>query len=209
MPVGVPKVAARIPGNEDASWVDLYNHLYRKRIVFLGDEITKELGNTVVGIITYLSIEDEIPDIFLFINSPGGGILPGIGIYDSVSNSPPDVNTICMGIAASMACLILTGGAITKRIAFPNGRVLLHQPIIATPKLKVAMPKYLYMNEMLEIRNRIIFTYVQRTKQPKAIICLDIQRDVFMSAEDALAYGIIDSISLDESEGLLPFLPVS
>nr|YP_010574373.1 ATP-dependent Clp protease proteolytic subunit 1 [Halophila ovalis]UZH94384.1 ATP-dependent Clp protease proteolytic subunit 1 [Halophila ovalis] len=209
MPVGLPKVPFRIPGDEDASWVDLYNRLYRKRILFLGDEIDEELGNTIVGIITYLSIEDENPDIFLFINSPGGEVLPGLAIYDSVSNSPPDVNTICMGTAASMACLILTGGAITKRIAFANGRVLMHQPYIDIPLLEEIMPPSFYVNEILEIRDRIILSYAQRTKQPEVVICLDIQRDVLMSAEEAKRYGIIDSISLDEIKGLAPFLPSS
>jgi ATP-dependent Clp protease protease subunit len=200
MPLGVPKVPFRIPGDEDATWVDLYNRLYRERILFLGEEIDHELANIIVGIITYLSMEDEDRDIFLFINSPGGLILPGMAIYDVVSNSPPDVYTICMGIAASMASLILAGGAITKRIAFPHARVMLHQPSASFPKKKRGkeLKKTLYMNELLIIRNNIISIYEQRTKQPASVINEDIERDILMSAEEAKTYGIIDSISLDE-----------
>ena len=120
MPIGVPKVPYRIPGDEEATWVDLYNVMYRERTLFLGQEIRCEVTNHITGLMVYLSIEDDTRDLYLFINSPGGWVIPGIAIYDTMQFVPPDVHTICMGLAASMGSFILVGGEITKRLAFPH-----------------------------------------------------------------------------------------
>lgn len=122
MPVGIPKVPFIFPGDcyDDASWVDLYNRLYRQRILFLTQEINSEVSNQLVGLMVYLSIEDKTKDLYLFINSPGGGLIAGMAIYDTLHFVRAEVQTICMGLAASMASLILVGGEITKRIAFPH-----------------------------------------------------------------------------------------
>ena len=120
MPIGVPKVPYRIPGDEEATWVDLYNVMYRERTLFLGQEIRCEITNHITGLMVYLSIEDNTRDFYLFINSPGGWVIPGIAIYDTMQFVPPDVHTICMGLAASMGSFVLVGGEITKRLAFPH-----------------------------------------------------------------------------------------
>nr|YP_010480254.1 clp protease proteolytic subunit [Berberis pinnata]UVJ68229.1 clp protease proteolytic subunit [Berberis pinnata] len=129
MPVGVPKVPFRIPGDEDATWVDLYliNRLHRERLLFLGDSIEDELANQVMGLMLFLNIEDKDLEQWLFINSPGGWIVPGVGIYDMMQLVIPDVNTVCMGVAASMASFVLVGGEITKRLAFLRACMLYHQ----------------------------------------------------------------------------------
>nr|YP_010721628.1 ATP-dependent Clp protease proteolytic subunit [Stachytarpheta jamaicensis]WDS80523.1 ATP-dependent Clp protease proteolytic subunit [Stachytarpheta jamaicensis] len=126
MPIGVPKVPFRSPGEEDASWVDVYNRLYRERLLFLGQEVDSEISNQLIGLMVYLSIEDDTKDLYLFINSPGGWVIPGVAIYDTMQFVRPEVHTICMGLAASMGSFILVGGEITKRLAFPhaaNGRI--------------------------------------------------------------------------------------
>nr|YP_010329257.1 clp protease proteolytic subunit [Zygophyllum kansuense]UJH21891.1 clp protease proteolytic subunit [Zygophyllum kansuense] len=123
MPVGVPKVPYRLPGEEDASWVDLINRLYRERLLFLGQKVGSEISNHIMGLMVYLSIEDSDKDLYLFINSPGGYIISGVGIYDIMQVVQPDVQTICMGVAASMGSFILVGGEITKRLAFPHARI--------------------------------------------------------------------------------------
>ena len=115
MPIGVPKVPYRIPGDEEATWVDLYNVMYRERTLFLGQEIRCEITNHITGLMVYLSIEDGISDIFLFINSPGGWLISGMAIFDTMQTVTPDIYTICLGIAASMAPFIRLGGEPTKR----------------------------------------------------------------------------------------------
>ncbi|KAJ1259402.1 hypothetical protein BS78_10G152000 [Paspalum vaginatum] len=131
MPIGVPKVPYRIPGDEEATWVDLYNVMYRERTLLLGQEIRCEIMNHITGLMVYLSIEDEISDIFLFINSPGGWLISGMAIFDTMQTVTPYIYAICLRIAASMASFILLGGESTKRIGFPHARIMLHQPASA------------------------------------------------------------------------------
>ena len=120
MPIGVPKVPFRNPGDEDASWIDIYNRLYRERFLFLVQEVDSEISNQIVGLLVYLNIEDDTKDIFLYINSPGGDVISGVAIYDMMQTVRPGVSTICIGLAASMGSFILAGGAITRRAAFPH-----------------------------------------------------------------------------------------
>nr|AIS35814.1 clp protease proteolytic subunit [Epipogium roseum] len=195
MPVGVPKVPFRIPGEEDAVWVDV-NRLYRERLLFLGQEIDSEISNQLVGLMVYLSIEDNTQDIFLFINSPGGWIIPGIALYDTMQFVDSDVHTICMGLAASMGSFILAGGEITKRLAFPHARVMIHQPASSFYKAQTG-ECILESEEILNIRETITRIYVQRTGQNFFIISEDMERDIFMSAVEARDYGIIDLISVN------------
>nr|YP_010006401.1 ClpP [Dilkea retusa]QNR05076.1 ClpP [Dilkea retusa] len=118
MPIGVPKVPFRLPGEEDATWVD--TGLYNQRILFLCQEVNSEISNQIAGLLIYLNIEDPTREFFLFINSPGGWILPGMTIYNTMEMVNSDVRTICTGIAASMASFVLVAGDSFKRLAFPN-----------------------------------------------------------------------------------------
>nr|YP_010691401.1 ATP-dependent Clp protease proteolytic subunit 1 [Ligustrum sinense]WBU94129.1 ATP-dependent Clp protease proteolytic subunit 1 [Ligustrum sinense] len=201
MPLGVPKVPFQIPGEEDATWVDLYNRLYRQRALFLCDEIDFELSNQIMGLMAFLTIEDHTLDQHLFINSLGGGIVAGGGIFDLMQVVPPTIHTVCVGVSASMASLILSGGTITHRLAFPHARVMIHQP--ASSFFESPTEEFiLEMDIVLELRQHIEDLYVQKTGQPRWVITRDIERDEFMSATDAIDYGIVDLLG-EEGAGLV------
>nr|YP_010129957.1 ATP-dependent Clp protease proteolytic subunit [Amorphophallus titanum]QKJ80294.1 ATP-dependent Clp protease proteolytic subunit [Amorphophallus titanum] len=194
MPLGVPKVPFRSPGEEDATWVDVYNRLYRERLLFLGQEVDSEISNHIVGLMVYLSIEDKTKDLYLFINSPGGWVIPGIAIFDTMQFVPPDVHTICMGLAASMGSFILVGGEITKRLAFPHA-VMIHQPASSFYEGQTG-EFILESGELLRLREILTKVYVQRTGNPLWVVSEDMERDVFMSATEAQAYGIVDLVAV-------------
>nr|QEG98404.1 ATP-dependent Clp protease proteolytic [Burmannia itoana] len=194
MPVGVPKVPFRIPGEENAGWIDI-NRLYRERALFLGQEVNSEISNQLVGLIVYLNIEDNTKDIYLFINSPGGWVIPGIAIYDIMQFVPSDVHTICIGLAASMGSFILVGGEITKRLAFPHARVMIHQPYSSFYEAQV-VEFILEAEELLKLRETLTKVYAQRTGTSLWVVSEDMERDVFMSATEAKAYGIVDLVAV-------------
>nr|QVX28411.1 clp protease proteolytic subunit [Tabaroa caatingicola] len=195
MPIGVPRVPFRPPGEDDAVWVDIYNRLYRERLLFLGQEVNSEISNQLIGVMVYLSIHDSNQDLYLFINSPGGWVVPGIAIYDTMQFIQPDVQTVCMGLAASMGSFLLVGGAITKRLAFPHARVMIHQPASSFYESQTG-EFILEAEELLKLREAITRVYVQRTGKPLWLVSEDMERDVFMSAEEAQAHGIIDLVAL-------------
>nr|YP_009270568.1 Clp protease proteolytic subunit [Apostasia odorata]AIY61273.1 Clp protease proteolytic subunit [Apostasia odorata] len=196
MPIGVPKVPFRSPGEEDAVWVDV-NRLHRERLLFLGQEVDSEISNQLVGLLVYLSIEDDTRDLYLFINSPGGWVIPGISIYDTMQFVSPDVHTICMGLAASMGSFILVGGEITKRLAFPHARVMIHQPASSFYEAQ-AGEFILEAEELLKLRETLTKVYVQRTGNPLWVISEDMERDVFMSATEAQTHGIVDLVAVEK-----------
>ncbi|XP_076886129.1 ATP-dependent Clp protease proteolytic subunit-like [Bidens hawaiensis] len=196
MPIGVPKVPFQSPGEEDASWLDIYNRLYRERLLFLGQEVDSEISNQLIGLMIYLSIEDDTQELYLFINSPSGWVIPGVALYDTMQFVQPDVHTICMGSAASMGSFILVGGEITKRLAFPHAKVMIHQP--AGSFFEVATGEFiLEVGELLKLRETLTRVYVQRTGKPLWVVSEDMERDVFMSATEAQAYGIVDLVAVE------------
>nr|ALT14407.1 clp protease proteolytic subunit [Sinopodophyllum hexandrum] len=205
MPIGVPKVPFRSPGEEDAVWVDV-NRLYRERLLFLGQEVDSEISNQLIGLMVYLSIEDETRDLYLFINSPGGWVIPGVAIYDTMQFVPPDVHTICMGLAASMGSFILVGGEITKRLAFPHAfdiiRVMIHQPASSFYEAQTG-EFVLEAEELLKLRETLTRVYVQRTGNPLWVVSEDMERDVFMSATEAQAHGIVDLVAVENTGDLV------
>nr|YP_007374823.1 ATP-dependent Clp protease proteolytic subunit [Ophioglossum californicum]AGC26736.1 ATP-dependent Clp protease proteolytic subunit [Ophioglossum californicum]QXF60109.1 ATP-dependent Clp protease proteolytic subunit [Ophioglossum vulgatum] len=194
MPIGVPKVPFRLPGEEDAVWVDVYNRLHRERLLFLGQQVDDEIANQLIGIMMYLNGEDENKNMYSYINSPGGAVLPGISIYDAMQFVVPDVHTICMGLAASMGSFISTGGEITKRIALPHARVMIHQPASSYYDGQ-AGECIMEAEEVLKLRDCITKVYAQRTGRPLWVISEDMERDAFMSAGEAKAYGIVDLVA--------------
>nr|YP_009629359.1 ClpP [Patrinia scabiosifolia]YP_009629938.1 ClpP [Patrinia villosa]AVT43384.1 ClpP [Patrinia scabiosifolia]AVT43468.1 ClpP [Patrinia villosa] len=191
MPIGVPKIPFLIPGDEEGSWVDIYG-LYRRRLLFLGQELESEISNQIIGLIAFLTIEDHTQDQYLMINSPGGSIMCGIGIYDMMQSVKPDVHTLALGVVASMASFILVGGTITKRLAYPH-RVMIHQPASAFFRAPTG-DFVLEIGAILEMRESITRVYAQRTGKPFAILWADMDRDLFMSATEAEAYGIVDLV---------------
>nr|YP_010395270.1 Clp protease proteolytic subunit [Cneoridium dumosum]UQJ72798.1 Clp protease proteolytic subunit [Cneoridium dumosum] len=194
MPIGVPKVPYRSPGDKHPSWVDI-NRLYRERLLFLGQTVESDISNQLIGIMVYLSIENETKDLYLFINSPGGWVIPGIAIYDTMQFVRPDVQTICMGLAASMGSFLLAAGASTKRLAFPHARVMIHQPIGAFYGAQTG-EFILDTEELLRLREILTMVYVQRSGKPLWVVSEDMERDTFMSATEAQAHGLVDLVAV-------------
>nr|YP_010745021.1 clp protease proteolytic subunit [Swertia divaricata]WET58420.1 clp protease proteolytic subunit [Swertia divaricata] len=192
MPIGVPKVPFRSPGEENASWVDV-NRLYRERLLFLGQAVDSEISNQLIGLMIYLSIEDDNKDLYLFINSPGGWVIPGVAIYDTMQFVRPDVHTICMGLAASMGSFILVGGEI---LFYSIIRVMIHQPASSFYEAQ-AGEFILEAEELLKLRETLTRVYGQRTGKALWVVSEDIERDVFMSATEAQAYGIVDLVAVE------------
>nr|QFV19849.1 clp protease proteolytic subunit [Macrosolen cochinchinensis] len=194
MPIGVPRVPFRLPGEEYSTWIDIYNRLYRERLLFLGQGVDSEISNQLISLMVYLGIENDTKDFFFFINSPGGWVIPGVAIYDTMQFVRPDVHTICMGLAASMGSFLLVGGAITKRLAFPHARVMIHQP--ASSYFEAQTVEFiLEAEELLKLRETLTEVYVQRTGKPLWVVSEDMERDVFMSATEAQAHGIVDLVA--------------
>nr|YP_010455013.1 ATP-dependent Clp protease proteolytic subunit 1 [Citrus micrantha]QVL29573.1 ATP-dependent Clp protease proteolytic subunit 1 [Murraya exotica]UUA03849.1 ATP-dependent Clp protease proteolytic subunit 1 [Citrus micrantha]WPX85633.1 ATP-dependent Clp protease proteolytic subunit 1 [Citrus glauca]WRH07661.1 ATP-dependent Clp protease proteolytic subunit 1 [Citropsis articulata] len=194
MPIGVPKVPYRSPGDKHPSWVDI-NRLYRERLLFLGQMVESDISNQLIGIMVYLSIENETKDLYLFINSPGGWVIPGIAIYDTMQFVRPDVQTICMGLAASMGSFLLAAGASTKRLAFPHAWVMIHQPIGAFYGAQTG-EFILDTEELLRLREILTMVYVQRSGKPLWVVSEDMERDTFMSATEAQAHGLVDLVAV-------------
>jgi ATP-dependent Clp protease protease subunit len=195
MPIGVPKVPFRLPGDSSAQWVDLYNRLYRERVLFLCQELEDELSNQLIGIMLYLNAEESTKGIYIYINSPGGSVTCGIAVYDAMHYIDSDVTTICVGTAASMASFILAGGDRGKRIALPNARIMIHQPEGGSQGQ--ASEVLSESEEVMRIRRQVGRVYAERTGQPLSRISRDMDRDQFMSAREAKDYGLVDQVAVD------------
>ena len=192
MPIGVPKVPFRLPGEPSAQWVDLYNRLYRERVLFLCQELDDELANQLIGIMLYLNSEDKNKGLYLYINSPGGSVTCGIAVYDAMNYVQSPVTTICVGTAASMASFILAGGDTGKRIALPYSRIMIHQPLGGTQGQ--ASDIKIHAERIIKMREKLNQIMADNTGQPLEVIERDTERDYFMSAEQAKDYGLIDKV---------------
>ncbi|HHZ03918.1 MAG TPA: ATP-dependent Clp endopeptidase proteolytic subunit ClpP [Acetomicrobium hydrogeniformans] len=171
---------------------DIYSRLLKDRIIFLGDVIEEHLANLVVAQMLFLESEDPDKDINLYINSPGGSVTAGLGIYDTMQYIKCPVSTICVGQAASMAAVLLAAGAKGKRIALPNSRVMLHQPLGGVQGQATDIE--IHAKEIKKIRDRLNEIIAHHTNQDIEKVAKDTDRDFFMSAEEALAYGIVDKV---------------
>jgi ATP-dependent Clp protease protease subunit len=171
---------------------DIYSRLLKDRIIFLGSPIDDDVANLVIAQLLFLAAEDPEKDIHLYINSPGGSVTAGLGIYDTMQYIKPDVSTICVGMAASMGSLLLAAGAKGKRYALPNSEVMIHQPLGGV-RGQAADIK-IHADWILKTKHKLNQIYVERTGQPYEKIERDTDRDFFMSAEEALAYGLIDKV---------------
>ena len=171
---------------------DVYSRLLRERIVFLGTEVTDDLANVVTAQLLFLEAEDPGKDISLYINSPGGSVYAGLAIYDTMQYVKPDVRTICSGIAMSMGAVLLTGGAPGKRMALPNSKIMIHQ---GTAGFRGAPTDIeIHAQEVLSMRERVAEIIARHSNRPLEAVMKDIERDHFMSPEEAVEYGIVDEI---------------
>lgn len=171
---------------------DIYSRLLKDRIVFLGSQIDDNVANAVIAQMLFLEAEDAERDIYIYINSPGGIISSGMAIYDTMQYIAPDVATICMGQAASMAAVLLAAGTSGKRSALPHARVMIHQPSGGSQGQAANIE--IYTKEILKMRDQLNEIIAMHTKQPVKRISKDTDRDFFMSAQEAKEYGIVDNI---------------
>lgn len=171
---------------------DIYSRLLKDRIIFLGSAIDDDVANSVIAQLLFLAADDPEKDIHLYINSPGGSVTAGMGIFDTMQYIKPDVSTICMGMAASMGSLLLTAGAKGKRFALPNAEVMIHQPLGGVRGQATDIK--IHADWILKTKQKLNQIYVERTGQPYEKIDRDTDRDYFMSADEALAYGLIDKV---------------
>ncbi len=171
---------------------DIYSRLLKDRIIFLGEEVTDVSASLVVSQLLFLESEDPGKDISLYINSPGGSVTAGMAIYDTMQYIKCDVSTICMGMAASMGAFLLAGGAKGKRMALPNAEIMIHQP--SGGAQGQATDIKIVADHILKTKKKLNEILAANTGQPLEVIAADTERDNYMSAEEAVAYGLIDSI---------------
>ncbi len=171
---------------------DIFSRLLKDRIIILGDEINDVTAGLVVAQLIFLEAEDPDKDIQLYINSPGGSISAGMAIYDTMQYVKPDVSTICIGMAASMGSFLLSSGAKGKRFALPNSEIMIHQPLGGMQGQATDMK--IHVDRILRIKENLYKIMSSNTGQPYEKIASDCERDNFLSAEEAKAYGLIDDI---------------
>ncbi|TCO69843.1 ATP-dependent Clp endopeptidase proteolytic subunit ClpP [Marinisporobacter balticus] len=171
---------------------DIYSRLLKDRIIFLGDEVSDHTASLVVAQLLFLEAEDPDKDIMIYINSPGGSVTAGMAIYDTMQHIKPDVSTICIGMAASMGAFLLAAGAKGKRYALPNAEIMIHQPLGGTRGQ--AEDIRIHAERILKTRSTLNKILSERTGQPLERIEKDTDRDNFMEADDAVAYGLIDKV---------------
>jgi ATP-dependent Clp protease, protease subunit len=171
---------------------DIYSRLLRERIVFLGQQIDADLANLIVAQLLFLDAEDPEKDIYVYINSPGGSVSAGMGIYDTLRHIRPDVSTICVGLAASMGAFLLSAGTKGKRMSLPHSRIMIHQPLGGAQGQATDIE--IQAREILYHKQRLNEMLAEHTGQPIERIQEDTERDFFMSAEEAKDYGLVDQV---------------
>ncbi|GAA60937.1 ATP-dependent Clp protease, protease subunit [Pseudoalteromonas sp. BSi20652] len=186
----VPMVVEQTPKGERS--YDIYSRLLKERIIFLTGQVEDNMANLILAQMLFLESENPDKDIFLYINSPGGSVTAGMAIYDTMNFIKPDVSTICVGQAASMGAFLLTAGAKGKRFCLPNSRVMIHQPLGGFQGQ--ASDFEIHAREILSIKDKLNRLMAEHTGQPLDIISKDTDRDNFMSASQAVDYGLVDSV---------------
>jgi ATP-dependent Clp protease protease subunit len=186
---------------------DIFSRLLKERIIFLGTPIDDDVANLIIAQLLFLESEDPNKDIMLYINSPGGVVTAGMAIYDTMQYIKSDVSTICLGQAASMGSFLLAGGAPGKRIALPNARIMIHQPLGGARGQ--ATDIQIQAAEILRIKKYLTQLMAIHTKQPEEKLSRDMERDFYMSADEAKAYGLIDQVLIPRiGEGQVPMPPM-
>ncbi len=171
---------------------DIYSRLLRERIIFLGEPVTNDSANRIVAQLLFLEAEDPEKDIFMYINSPGGSVYDGLGIFDTMQHVKPDVHTVCVGLAASMGAFLLCAGKKGKRSSLKHSRIMIHQPLGGARGQ--ASDIRIQADEIIFLKKRLNKELSDRTGQPLDRISNDTDRDFYMSPEEALDYGLIDNV---------------
>ena len=186
----IPMVVEQTSRGERA--FDIYSRLLNERIIFLGTPVTDQVANLIVAQLLHLESEDPDKDIAIYVNSPGGSVYAGLAIYDTMQFIKPDISTICVGVAMSMGALLLAGGAKGKRYVLPNSKILIHQ--VSGGFQGPATDIEIHAREALSLRLRLDEILAKHTGQELEKVAHDTERDYFMTAAEALAYGIVDKI---------------
>ncbi len=181
---------------------DIYSRLLRERIIFMGSTIDAEVANLIVAQLLFLDSEDPEKDIYLYVNSPGGSVSAGMGIYDTIKQIRPDVCTICVGFAASMGAFLLSAGTKGKRMSLPHSRIMIHQPLGGAQGQATDIE--IQAREILYIKQRLNEILADNTGKPIEQIQEDTERDFFMSAEEAKNYGLIDQVIDRRPSAVIP-----
>jgi ATP-dependent Clp protease, protease subunit len=181
---------------------DIYSRLLRERIIFLGQEVTSDSANLIVAQMLFLEAEDPEKDIYLYINSPGGSVTAGLGIYDTMNHIRPQVCTICVGLAASMGAFLLAAGEQGKRMSLPNSRIMIHQPLGGAQGQATDIE--IQAKEILYLKQRLNEALAKNTGKALEKIAEDTERDFFMSPHEAVEYGLIDQVIDRTSVGSRP-----
>lgn len=195
--LGYVPIVVEQSGRGERSY-DIYSRLLRERVIFFVGPVTDQSANLVVAQLLFLESENPDKDISLYINSPGGSVYAGMAIYDTMQFVKPDVSTLCTGIAASMGAFLLAAGAKGKRYTLPNSRIMIHQP--SGGAQGQASDIQIQAREILSLRERLNEILAANTGQPVERIAVDTERDNFMSAEDALSYGLVDKVLVSRND---------
>lgn len=186
----IPTVIEKVPGGERA--YDIYSRLLKDRIIFLGDQIDDRIANLIIAQLLFLDAQDNKTPIKMYINSPGGSVTDGLAIYDTMQHIKSPVSTICVGLAASMAAVLLSGGAKGQRYALPNSEILIHQ--VMGGASGQASDIKIKAEQILKLKDRLNKILHEHTKQPMKKLEKDTDRDYYMTATEALEYGLVDKI---------------
>ncbi len=195
MPIGVPSVAYRLPGSPYEQWISIYERLFRERIIFLSEEVDDGIANAIVAYLLYLDSDDNTKPIYLYINSPGGSVTAGMAIYDTMQHIKSEVITICVGMAASMGAFLLAAGTPGKRMALPHARIMIHQPLGGTRGQATDIE--IEAREVIRLKHALNEMLAKHTGKPVEQIERDTDRDYFMSAVEAMNYGLVDRVIED------------
>ena len=197
MPVLIPYVIEQVAGGERS--YDIFSRLLKDRIIFVDKDLNDVSADIVVAEVLFLESQSSDKDISLYINSPGGSVTAGLAIYDTMQHIRPDVQTICLGQCASMAAILLAGGTRGKRFALPSSRVMIHQPWGGVTGQ--ATDINIQAKEIVRLKNMIISYFAKDTNKTEADVLKDMERDFYMSAEQALEYGIVDKVMTGKKTG--------
>ncbi|MEL6939663.1 MAG: ATP-dependent Clp protease proteolytic subunit [Cyanobacteria bacterium J06598_1] len=193
MPIGTPSVPYRLPGGTYEQWISIYERLFRERIIFLTEEVDDGIANAIVAYMLYLDSEDSTKPIYLYINSPGGSVTAGMAIYDTMQYIKSEVVTICVGLAASMGAFLLNAGTKGKRLALPHSRIMIHQPSGGVGR-RQATDIEIEAARIVQVRQDLNELMAAHSGRSVDEIERDSDRDNFMSAAEAKAYGLIDRV---------------
>jgi ATP-dependent Clp protease protease subunit len=201
---GVLPTVVEQSGRGDRAF-DIYSRLLRERIIFLGTGIDDQVADSLVAQLLFLEAEDPEKDIQIYINSPGGSVTAGLAIYDTMQQVSPDIVTICYGLAASMGAFLLTGGSKGKRLALPNARLMIHQPLGGAQGQAVDIE--IQAKEILFLKDTLNTLMAEHTGQPLEKIAEDTDRDYYLSPSEAVEYGLIDRVVSDAPVAAAPLPP--